>query len=105
AEAAADSAVTAPPEASSDDQNVAPPLHCFSAPESHAPPPADDDPIDAPATAAEAAAPISTSDLARLAAGLAAVAQQIEQAVHDEAVRLPLHCFSPPESHHPGQGP
>ncbi|WP_292107506.1 hypothetical protein, partial [Brevundimonas sp.] len=99
ADAAADSAVTTPPEAPSDDQNVALPLHCFSAPESHAPPPADDDPIDAPATAAEAAAPISTSNLARLAAGLAALAQQIEQAADAGTMRLSLHSFSRPESH------
>ncbi len=81
------------------DGNVAPPLHCFSASESHAPPPADDHLIDHPAAAAEAAAPISTSDLARLAARLATVAEQVEQAAHDEAVRLSLHCFSRPESH------
>ena len=96
----AEAAETAPAE----QQSVALPLHCFSASESHAPPPADDAPITA-AAPAEAAKPISTSDLARLAARLATVARQVEQAAHDEAVRLPLHCFSPPESHHGGADP
>ena len=92
AEEAADEEPLVIPEAPSGAvRDVAPSLHCFSAPESHASTPADE--------------PISTSDLARLAARLATVAQQVEQAAHDEAVRLPLHCFPPSESHHPGQGP
>ncbi|MBG7615807.1 hypothetical protein IWC96_11025 [Brevundimonas sp. BAL450] len=96
AEAPADEEPLVIPEAPSGAiRDIAPPLHCFSAPESHEPPPADDD----PAAAAEAAAPISTSDLVRLATRLAAVAEQVEQAAHDEAVRLSLHCFSPSESH------
>ena len=96
AEAAADEAPLVIPEAPSGairDEDVAPPLHCFSASESHAPPPGDD------AAAAEAATPISTSDLVRLAARLATVAGQVEQAAHDEAMRLSLHCFSSSESH------
>ena len=92
AEEAADEEPLVIPEAPSGAvRDVAPSLHCFSAPESHASTPADE--------------PISTSDLARLAARLATVAQQVEQAAHGEAVRLPLHSFSPEESHHPGQGP
>ena len=92
AEEAADEEPLVIPEAPSGAvRDVAPSLHCFSAPESHASTPADE--------------PISTSDLARLATRLATVAQQVEQAAHGEAVRLPLHSFSPEESHHPGQGP
>ena len=92
AEEAADEEPLAIPEAPSGAvRDVAPSLHCFSASESHASTPADE--------------PISTSDLARLATRLATVAQQVEQAAHGEAVRLPLHSFSPEESHHPGQGP
>ena len=78
-------------------EDVALPLHCFSAPESHAPPPVDDDPPGGPA----AAGPSAARDLLRFATRLAAVAQQIEQAAHDEAVRLPLHSLSPEESHAP----
>ena len=84
-------AAEAAAEAPAGEEGVAPSLHCFSAPESHASTPADE--------------PISTSDLARFATRLATVAQQVEQAAHGEAVRLPLHSFSPEESHHPGQGP
>ena len=92
AEEAADEEPLVIPEAPSGAvRDVAPSLHCFSAPESHASTPADE--------------PISTSDLARFATRLATVAQQVEQAAHGEAVRLPLHSFSPEESHHPGQGP
>ena len=92
AEEAADEEPLVIPEAPSGAvRDVAPSLHCFSAPESHASTPADE--------------PISTTDLARLATRLATVAQQVEQAAHGEAVRLPLHSFSPEESHHPGQGP
>ncbi|MFN3816169.1 hypothetical protein [Brevundimonas sp.] len=75
------------------------PLHCFSASESHEPPRADDEPIDDPAAVADAATPISTSDLVRLAARIAAISQQVEQAVHTGTMRLPLHSFSPEESH------
>ncbi|MBG7615310.1 hypothetical protein IWC96_08440 [Brevundimonas sp. BAL450] len=99
-QAAADlRAVEAAENAPADEESVALPLHSFSASESHEPHRADDDPIDDPAAAAEAATPISTSDLVRLAARLATVAEQVEQAAHDEAVRLPLHSFSRPESH------
>ena len=92
AEEAADKEPLVIPEAPSGAvRDVAPSLHCFSAPESHASTPADE--------------PISTSDLARFATRLATVAQQVEQAAHGETVRLPLRSFSPEESHHPGQGP
>jgi hypothetical protein len=91
-------------ETPAEEADVALPLHCFSAPESHAPPPADDDPP-GDAAAAKAVTPVSTRDLARLATRLAAVARQAEQSARDKAVRPPLHCFSPPESHAPGQGP
>ena len=89
------------PEAPSDDQNVALPLHCFSAPESHEPLVLDDGPPGDAEDGPDAAGPSPATDLLRLATRLAAVAQQVEQAVHDEAVRLPLHCFSPEESHAP----
>jgi len=85
-------------------EDVAPPLHCFSAPESHEPPPADDEPPAEPAAAA-AAEPVPVKDLARLIAELKAVTARAEQTLADQTVRLPLHCFSRPESHHPGQGP
>jgi hypothetical protein len=99
AEAPADEEPLVIPEAPSGAiRDIAPPLHCFSAPESHEPPPADDDPM-TDAAASVAVPPISTSDLVRLATRLAAVAEQVEQAAHDEAVRLSLHCFSPSESH------
>ena len=85
-------------------QDLAPPLHCFSAPESHAPRPADDPPPDA--TAADAAPdPLPARDLARLIAELQAVTARAEQTLDAETARLPLHSFSPPESHHSGQGP
>ena len=85
-------------------EDVAPPLHCFSAPESHAPPPADDAPPDA--TAADAVPdPLPARDLARLIAALQAVTARAEQTLHAETARLPLHSFSPPESHHSGLGP
>jgi len=84
--------------------DVAPLLHCFSAPESHAPPPADDAPPDAPAADA-APDPLPVKDLARLVAALQAVTARAEQTLDAETARLPLHCFSPPESHHSGQGP
>ncbi len=84
--------------------DVAPLLHCFSAPESHQPPPADDAPPDAPA-ADTAPDPLPARDLARLVAALQAVTARAEQTLHAETARLPLHSFSPPESHHPGQGP
>ena len=107
AEAAAEAEPLVIPEAPSGavgDEDVALPLHCFSAPESHQPPPADDDPPGHPDDP-DAAGPSPATDLLRLATRLATVAQQVEQAARDEAMRLPLHCFSPPESHHPGQGP
>jgi hypothetical protein len=85
-------------------EDVAPPLHCFSAPESHEPPPADDEPPAEPAADA-AADPLPVKDLARLIAELKAVTARAEQTLADQTVRLPLHCFSRPESHHPGQGP
>ena len=85
-------------------EDVAPPLHCFSAPESHEPPPADDEPPAEPAARA-AADPLPVKDLARLIAALKAVTARAEQTLADQTVRLPLHCFSRPESHHPGQGP
>jgi hypothetical protein len=97
-EAEAAAAESAPPEAPSDDQDIALPLHCFSAPESHEPFVIDEDAPRA-AAAAKTATPVSTRDLARLATRLAAVARQVEQAARDETVRPPLHCFSPPESH------
>ena len=103
AEAAAEDEPLVMPEAPSGairDEDIALPLHCFSAPESHAPSLSAEDGVNG-AEPSEAATPISTSGLARLATRLAAVAQQFEQAVHDEAVRLPLHCFSSPESHAP----
>jgi hypothetical protein len=84
--------------------DVAPLLHCFSAPESHAPPPADDAPPDAPAADA-APDPLPARDLARLIAALQAVTARAEQTLDAETARLPLHCFSPPESHHSGLGP
>ncbi|GAD58941.1 hypothetical protein [Brevundimonas abyssalis] len=84
--------------------DVAPPLHCFSAPESHQPPPADDPPPDAPAADA-VPDPLPARDLARLIAALQAVTARAEQTLDAETARLPLHSFSPPESHHPGQGP
>jgi len=52
-----------------------------------------------PAAADAAPDPLPARDLARLVAELQAVAARAETA------RLPLHCFSPPESHHSGQGP
>jgi len=85
-------------------EDVAPPLHCFSAPESHEPPPADDEPPAEPAADA-AADPLPVKDLARLIVALKAVTARAEQTLADQTVRLPLHCFSRPESHHPGQGP
>ena len=85
-------------------QHIAPPLHCFSAPESHAPRPAADDPPDAP-DADAAPDPLPARDLARLVAALQAVTARAEQTLDAETARLPLHSFSPPESHHSGQGP
>jgi hypothetical protein len=84
--------------------DVAPPLHCFSLPESHTPPPADAESIDA-AEDDGAANALPVKDLARLTAELKAITARAEQTLADETVRLPLHCFSCPESHHPGQGP
>ncbi|MBG7613669.1 hypothetical protein IWC96_00020, partial [Brevundimonas sp. BAL450] len=82
-------------------QDLAPPLHCFSAPESHQPPRADDAPPDG--TAADAVPdPLPARDLARLIAELQAVTARAEQTLDAETA---LHCFSPPESHTPGQGP
>ncbi len=86
------------------DADLALPLHCFSASESHAPPPAHDDPPGGP-DGDDDPDPLPAKDLARLIAQLKAVTARAEAALHDEAVRLPLHCFSRPESHHPGQGP
>ena len=79
-------------------------MHCFSLPESHTPPPADAEPIDA-AEDDGAANALPVKDLARLIAELKAITARAEQTLADETVRLPLHCFSRPESHHPGQGP
>ncbi|MBA4000790.1 hypothetical protein [Brevundimonas sp.] len=84
--------------------DVAPPLHCFSLPESHTPPPADAEPIDA-AEDDGAANALPVKELARLITELQAAAALVDASIHDETVRLPLHCFSRPESHHPGQGP
>ena len=83
------------------DEDVAPPLHCFSAPESHEPPPADDDAHDDPAADA-APDPLPARDLARLLAELKAVTARAEQTLNAGTA---LHSFSPPESHAPGQGP
>ena len=84
--------------------DVAPPLHCFSLPESHTPPCTPDDPAgDAEADVAPKALPVL--DFARLTADLKAVTALVDTLTHGQAVRLPLHCFSRPESHHPGQGP
>ena len=85
-------------------QHIAPPLHCFSAPESHAPRPAADDPPDAP-DADAAPDPLPARDLARLIAALQAVTARAEQTLDAETARLPLHSFSPPEFHHSGLGP
>ncbi|MFN3816583.1 hypothetical protein [Brevundimonas sp.] len=69
------------------------PLHCFSASESHEPPRAAD-PVEAPRDAA-------TRHLVRLATRLAAITSQAGQATPAGTVRLPLHSFSPEESHAP----
>ena len=85
-------------ETPAEEADVALPLHCFSAPESHEPFVIDEDASRA-AAAAKAVTPVSTRDLARLATRLTAVARQVEQTARDKAVRPPLHCFSAPESH------
>ncbi|MFN3816844.1 hypothetical protein, partial [Brevundimonas sp.] len=71
-------------------RDVAPPLHCFSAPESHQPAPDDDDRMD------DADDP--ARDLLRLSTQLAAVARQVEKAAREAEDRLRLHRFSPSES-------
>ncbi|MFN4298053.1 MAG: hypothetical protein ACK4FB_14590, partial [Brevundimonas sp.] len=74
-------------------QTLAPPLHCFSAPESHTPEPAPE-PEPAPPPAPE---PDPTGDLVRLTTRLAAVARQAEKAALQPDLAPPLHCFSDPE--------
>jgi hypothetical protein len=103
--AAADQrAAEAAAEAPAGDEDVAPPLHSFSAPESHQLPRVDDELPDSPGDDG-AANPLPVKDLARLIAELKAVTALVDSSSHDETVRLSLHCFSRPESHHPAQGP
>ena len=90
--------------APADEQDVALSLHCFSHSESHAPRHADDDPAEAPALDGGPDA-LPVKELARLMADLQALTTRAGTVLCDEAMRLPLHCFSRPESHHPGQGP
>ena len=90
--------------APADEQDVALSLHCFSDSESHAPRHADDDPAEAPALDGGPDA-LPVKELARLMADLQALTTRAGTVLCDEAMRLPLHCFSRPESHHPGQGP
>ncbi|MFN4296201.1 MAG: hypothetical protein ACK4FB_05125 [Brevundimonas sp.] len=73
-------------------QTLAPPLHCFSAPESHTPEPEPPEPAPPPAPE-----PDPTGDLVRLTTRLAAVARQAEKAALQPDLAPPLHCFSDPE--------
>ncbi|MFN4295335.1 MAG: hypothetical protein ACK4FB_00710 [Brevundimonas sp.] len=75
-------------------QTLAPPLHCFSAPESHTPEPA---PEPEPSPAPSAPEPDPTGDLVRLTTRLAAIARQAEKAALQPDLAPPLHCFSDPE--------
>ncbi|MFN3816215.1 hypothetical protein [Brevundimonas sp.] len=79
-------------------------LHSFSAQESHTPPRADAGPTDDPAVDVVPKA-FPVKEFARLLAEVQAVTALVDRRIHDETVRLPLHSFSRPESHHLGQGP
>ena len=97
-------AAEAAAEAPADEESVAPPLHCFSASESHAPPRAGAEPTRGPAVE-DVSKAVPAKERARVIAEPRAVTTRAGEALNDGTVRLSLHCFSRPESHHPGQGP
>ncbi|MFN4296821.1 MAG: hypothetical protein ACK4FB_08255 [Brevundimonas sp.] len=71
-------------------EDIARPLHCFSAPEAHTPEPEPPQPDPEPE-------PDPTGDLVRLTTRLAAIARQAEKAALQPDLAPPLHCFSDPE--------